>query len=243
VYLLRVSSAKLRESVYCSTFILFAVYLLSSLFHSTVSAVQESDLVVSPDSKPYGITYGEWSAKWWQWALSIRADKHPIHDIDGRYCGTDQNNPEAWFLAGSGGGQVVRNCTVPGDKALFFPIMNVECSFAEDETAKTEEQLRNCARDDQNTVRNLRLNIDGLEIQNLTKYRTESPLFNFTTPEIGIFNLKSAKSQGVSDGFFVMVKPLSSGSHEITFSGVLGMPTAGKPQNSPEKVTYRLSIE
>src|SRR5438874_2855988 len=24
-----------------------------------------------PNSKPYGLSYGEWSAQWWQWSLQI----------------------------------------------------------------------------------------------------------------------------------------------------------------------------
>ena len=121
--------------------------------------------------------------------------------------------------------------------------MNVECSYAEDPSAKTEDDLRKCANEDQNTVTSLRLVIDGLEIQNLTKHRIDSPLFNFTTPEKGIFGLKSANTQGVSDGFFVMLKPLSRGAHEITYSGVLGDPTIAGPQIAPEKVTYHITIE
>jgi hypothetical protein len=27
--------------------------------------------VFSADSKPYGLTYGEWTAKWWQWVYLI----------------------------------------------------------------------------------------------------------------------------------------------------------------------------
>jgi hypothetical protein len=135
-----------------------------------------------------------------------------------------------WFLVGSGGGEVVRTCTIPKDKGIFFPILNVECSYAEDSSAKTEQDLRNCTREDQNKVTSLRLSIDGVNIQNLTKYRSDSPLFNFTTPENGLFDLKSASTQGVSDGYFVMLKPLPVGSHKLIFSGVLGDPTIAGSQ-------------
>jgi len=72
-------------------------------------------------------------------------------------------------------------------------------------------------------VSHLTLKIDGVDIQNLTAYRVDSPLFNFTTPQNGLFDLHSEKTQAVSDGFFIMVKPLSIGSHEIHFSGILGV--------------------
>ena len=31
--------------------------------------------VFSPDSKPYGYTFAQWSEKWWQWFLSIPAQR------------------------------------------------------------------------------------------------------------------------------------------------------------------------
>ena len=37
-------------------------------------------------SKPYGLTYGEWSAKWWQWAISIPTAESPMLDGTGENC-------------------------------------------------------------------------------------------------------------------------------------------------------------
>ena len=88
--------------------------------------------------------------------------------------------------------------------------MDVECSYPENPTAKTESDLRQCAHDDQNSVTHLTLSVDGSNVENLTRFRTDSPLFNFTTPENGIFDLHSANSQAVSDGFFVMFETSSS---------------------------------
>lgn len=33
--------------------------------------------------KPYGMSYQEWSAKWWQWALSLPIDQNPFFDEQG----------------------------------------------------------------------------------------------------------------------------------------------------------------
>lgn len=236
-------STKSKKTAFCSTAILSAMYVLSPFFLSTTTGAQESEIIVSADSKPYGLSYGEWSVKWWQWVLSIPEDKNPITDKSGTYCATKQNNSHVWFLVGSGGGEVVRTCTIPAGKAIFFPMMTAEWSYAEDSTAKTEVDLRNAAREDQNTVTSLRLSIDGVTIQNLTKYRTDSPLFNFTTPENGLFDLNSVSTQTVSDGYFVMLRPLSPGSHEVIYSGILGDPTTAGSQLAPEKVTYHLTIE
>src|SRR6476659_4355633 len=54
----------------------------------------------SVDSKPYGLSYGEWTAKWWQWLYSIQREVNPANDDTGKNCAQDQSGP-VWFLAGS----------------------------------------------------------------------------------------------------------------------------------------------
>lgn len=76
--------------------------------------------ILPPQSKPYGKTYGQWGADWWRWALSIPADSNPILDPTGASCGLGQSGP-VWFLAGTGGAAVTRECSVPAGRALFSP--------------------------------------------------------------------------------------------------------------------------
>ena len=41
-------------------------------FHSNdQGTVQIHSLAFSANSKPYNLTYGEWTARWWQWGYSI----------------------------------------------------------------------------------------------------------------------------------------------------------------------------
>lgn len=225
---------------YVLTIVVFTIIISSMI--SIISFAMAEEVVFPPGSKPYGQSYGQWSIKWWQWVLSIPTDRNPINDENGKYCATSQNDQNVWFLSGSGGGKVVRDCAIPSGKAIFSPILDVECSFAESPTDKTEADLRKCAHADQDTVSHLALKIDGVDIQNLTAYRVDSALFNFTTPQNGLFDLHSATTQAVSDGFFFMVKPLSNGSHEIHFSGILGGFTSTSPQIQPEDTTYHLKV-
>jgi hypothetical protein len=53
--------------------------------------------VFSADSKPYGLSYGEWTAKWWKWAYSVPKNVNPSYDDSGRYCSEGQSGP-VWFL-------------------------------------------------------------------------------------------------------------------------------------------------
>jgi hypothetical protein len=40
--------------------------------------------VFSADSKPYNLTYGEWTARWWQWGYSIPKNINPAYDNAGK---------------------------------------------------------------------------------------------------------------------------------------------------------------
>src|SRR5215472_11802577 len=44
------------------------------------SAQNSGFTVFAPNSKPYGLTIGEWSARWWEWVLSIPPGSNPQLD-------------------------------------------------------------------------------------------------------------------------------------------------------------------
>src|SRR5947209_4560004 len=89
-----------------------------------------SSTVVPPDQTYAGKTYGQWSAAWWQWAAPMPAQASPVSDTTGVHCGVKQDGP-VWFLAGTSGGTVTRQCTIPNNLGIFFPIINAECSSVE----------------------------------------------------------------------------------------------------------------
>jgi hypothetical protein len=85
-----------------------------------------------PDSKPFGLSYGEWSAKWWQWVYSTKLEQNPqLQGIPPSFpadkvdCSLGQSGP-VWFLGADFGGTAARECkdTVPTDVSLFFPVVN-----------------------------------------------------------------------------------------------------------------------
>ncbi|WP_329443162.1 hypothetical protein OG906_14855 [Streptomyces sp. NBC_01426] len=65
------------------------------------------------------------AARWWKWALSAPEDRSPVGDTTGRNAGWRQPE-DLWFLAGTHGGRVVRRCTVPSGRRLFFPVLNTQ---------------------------------------------------------------------------------------------------------------------
>jgi len=185
---------------------------------------------VSPvQSRAYGLTYGEWSARWWEWAFSLPLDNSPLFGTAD--CSVGQSG-HVWFLAGSPSPQP--HCTVPAGTALFFPIINAECStIPGDNTGDTTEAgLRSCADALANLIDPTTLNatMDGVPLTRLSQYRAQSPLFPIgplpgpSNNNLGFYftgNLTPAGTTGTSvgDGFYLMLHPLSAGPHVLHFHG------------------------
>jgi hypothetical protein len=197
--------------------------------------------VFTTDSKPYGLTYGEWTARWWQWANSIPKPDNPAVDNTGKNCAIDQNGP-VWFLAGTFGGSAERTCTIPSGKAILIPIFNSECSYAEFPALKSESELRSCAKSLQDKTTSLEATIDGMSIQGLEKYRVASPLFNLTFPENNVAGVPPGLTQGVSDGNWLFLKPLPPGKHEIHFAGASVDIATTSTNNFATAATYHVTV-
>ena len=189
---------------------------------SRVYAEKPNPGVIPPNAEPFGRTYEEWSAKWWQWTLSLPVDQNPSFD-EGGACtnGANGQRGPVWFLTGviNQSGSAERNCTVPIGKALFFPIINVECSTLEAPPfhGDNKAQLRRCAKGFR--IANVSAEIDGVAVPHLDRYRVESPLFTFTVPPSNVLGVAAGTGQSVSNGYYLMLAPLSAGKHVIHFSG------------------------
>jgi hypothetical protein len=204
------------------------------------SNAANSTLMAFPvETKPYNLTYGEWAAKWWQWALPIPTGDNPINDPSGEKCALGQQGP-VWFLVGSGGGKVERECTIPAGKAILIPAIVVECSYAEDQSLRTEDDLRACAKSDQDHVTQTAATLNGSALQ---VHRVQSPVFNFTFPADNIFAAPEGPTKAVSEGFWVFLKPLPPGQYELHVQGLQVDPTVTAPFNFVQDATYHLTVE
>jgi hypothetical protein len=172
----------------------------------------------APGSKPFGRTYAEWTAKWWQWILSIPADDNPARDMDGTLCGINQSGP-VWFLAGTLGGNAERSCTIPSGKSILLPVLNYGATLADEPAIKTEEELLSLSKLEMDVISDIRINLDGVELYDLQKYRVPSVMFDVNLPENNLFGGNQGPTRGVSDGYWLFLKPLSKGKHEIRSFG------------------------
>lgn len=203
---------------YCAAVIGIACGL-TVLLPLTVLAQNQNPGVLPPQSAPHGLTYGEWSAKWWKWAVEPPPAQNPLIDMTGANCAVGQSG-HVWFLAGTSGGTVTRICTIPHGQMLFFPIGNAFC--AGDGIPFADE--RACATAFAAGFSNFAAEVDGVPIKGLNvgllanPYRALSPEFDLVLSADNIFSAPAGTyAPGAADGVYLMLAPLKPGPHKIHF--------------------------
>ena len=209
-----------------------------------------SNLVYNVNSKPFNVSYADWTEKWWQWTYSIPWDKNPSYDDTGKYCSENQIHP-VWFLTLAYEHPVIRSCDIPENTALLITLLNSECSYAEFPLLKIEEELRECSKRMQDLVVGVNASINNVNVPNLKNYRVQSDIFNFTLPENNILNLTSQTTQAVADGNWLFLKPLQAGTYELKVKGDINATSTieinGNQYNGPvgwnNTTTYILNVK
>lgn len=197
---------------------------------------------VLPNDAVIGMTYGDWGAAWQQWLQSIPADNNPALDNNGDKCAEQQSAGPVFYLVGAITDEVpdtplitevTRDCTVPANRYLFFPILNVSSDTVPTEPpppaffAPTEAAQRQLAASFGNLidVDTLRVTVNGKKVKkakDLEDFRAQSPAFHFFLPENNIFGIDEPEGGGyfgVTDGYWMMLNPLPAGDHQVHFEG------------------------
>ncbi len=216
--------------------------------------------VYTHDSVVFNRTFADWSAAWRQWADSMPAKKHPLFDTAS--CSEGQSGP-VWFLGGkfcaSNPGSVcdntaaTRNCVVPEGVVLYFPVLNSGCLDAEaannpnycSGAGPVITQIRKTIAEAIDQATGLQVTVDGDSVNgNLLKnFRVQSTVYTSLLPdgnlyqEIGEPEIVKGTYVGVDDGIYVMLKPLSKGTHTLNFKG--SFPPSF---NFHLNVTYHLTV-
>ena len=198
-------------------------------------------LVFPPQAHPYGASYQEWAARYWQRTLSL-----PVDAASYAAPLSDGQSGQVWVLASPLGIAPINTFqfSIPEGKAMLispltFWVDNANCpSF----TDFTVAELRAQVSAEWSQVSETSFTIDGVTIPGLTNpqdspYLFDSTVFSYTLPDhdtyptvlFGATCIANGTTidGAVAEGVFLMVKPLPVGQHRIHMTAVFG------PASSP----------
>ena len=186
---------------------------------------QINELLYSRTERPLGKNWEEWAAIWCNWLLSMPKQGHPNFDLTGHNCDKNQEYHGVWFLPGSFGNiePIHRHCKIPRGRSILFSIVEKEDSFAEDTDLINESQLKDRACGFISKITNIEASIDCVQIKNLQEYRVQSDYFHLKFPEDPIYDVEPGVTTAVSVGYWLFIKPLTVGNHEIQFGATVAL--------------------
>jgi hypothetical protein len=215
---------------------------LTGVAAAPAAAIPQPPAVLAPSTNPFGLTYGQWSAKWWKYVLEQDVSHNPILDDVGFDCGRGQSGPVFYLVGLIQPGSVTRSCFVPGGKALFIPVRNVVNDNTvpitpppgpqQPQTTKSYQTLLAECAGVIDTAADLTVTVDYIPVPGVTRdgvYRTSAPSFSYTPPTHSItqevFGYYAPGGVPISpvaaDGVYVMLAPLSPGAHLVRFKGTI----------------------
>ena len=205
-------------------------------------SAEQTPKVLPSNSLAYGKSYAGWSAAYWQWLFALPVDGHPGIDTPD-FDVTDGQSGRVWFLTGPFG-NIERNVTIPAGTALFVSLVNVDASTLEEPPfygATADDQLA-IANAFANFITDLSFTVDGKSVENIGDFRVTSPQFSFTAPSPWLFGATGGTGNATGVGYFVMLAPLSVGTHTIHYTG------AFKFSDAPEdyiavNMTYNVTVQ
>jgi len=188
------------------------------------------------NSKPLGLSYTEWSIKWWQWITSIPIERNPAYDQNGEFVNVNQNIKNVTFLCQTIEGAKCtpnRTSTIHTGRLFFMPIINWISIEGIDGSNDTD--LITIAQNKMDVIDKLELKINGLENNyELIKNRVNSTFFIIDLPKNNIFNLEAGKKRCISDGYWVFFQ---------YYSGVLKLSTNSSCSSGITQISVEYNLK
>jgi hypothetical protein len=204
---------------------LLGLSLVSAVLLGYVECSRSEVIVLPPGSTVAGKTIAEWSTNWWRWAVALAPPGDPFTDPTGEYASVNQSGA-VFFLAGSPGGSRSRSFTIPSNTYVLMPLLVGEVSQLEIGFDKTEADVTQAAKNQADLIDSLHATFDGTAIDQgtLFTHREVSPAFGFFAVAGNLVNVPAGASGiAVADGYFLMLDPLSAGTHLLNYGAGLSL--------------------
>lgn len=221
-----------------------ANFLLLLLVLPTMAPAETSATLPSPVvelSEPVdGKSLAEYANQWWQWAAAMPPPQSAVRYETGAFCAEGQSGP-VWFLAGGyGTSRIDRNCTIPANRHLFFPVINIMQMYSPAYGSDCAQAMAMVARENDTFVY-LKVIFDGLPIDHPEHYRIASQTC-FDPYERVADDPQSPKGiLAATDGYWIMLRPLSPGRHRLEFRAFYSNPDEALG-DMVQNITYDLDV-
>jgi hypothetical protein len=214
------------------------------------------------NSSPYGVPYKDWTAKYWEWRVSVPKLNTPNYQDAPGYksveCSYLQNQSSpVMFLPYVGkerGTVTTASCNIPHSKAIFIQIDGGLSDYSDPTVQpKTQDTLVNQVSRSNVYPNPFDITLDGqpLSLTNDESFKVQSNFFNFTLPPNNLWDEPAGPDTGIGQGWYLFLKPLSPGVHVLHYTtgyrSTSSDPTIppGQGNNAAyiQDVTYRLIVK
>lgn len=212
--------------------------------------------VFPPTAHPYGKSYTEWSTIWMKEFMKLTCDENPwLNPANSKMFYTSS---PVCFMAGIGDLGGSANVTIPHGKAILFPLINwmndspcPDANFHPSPGQSMEDFLTNGNDDFLGVVDMMAgvseqsVTVDGADVSNPEKYLFTTDLFTFRgSPDLATcFDpcVTGEDQDGVASGNYIMLKPLSIGTHTVHYHMHCVIPAWGV--DWVQDGTYHITVE
>src|SRR5688572_13791887 len=187
----------------------------------------DDERIEPPGAVVHGKTVAEWTAAYWQWGTAIPMEGgNPLFDPLGVYCYKEQDEavfflPDSLFIIVVND-EVLPNqgCEIPCGKPILLPLTWAIMWAPGDCEPGRMDDCAALARTFVDSVTITELTLDGVPLSCPGDHREVSPVFEFhlppPAPDNNVFFLDEPLTRkAVSDGYWLLLKPLAPGKHTI----------------------------
>jgi len=193
-----------------NSFISLLILLNSTIISAGDEFIVDKNSLV--DNKPIN----DYVNSWWQWAVSMSSSLSPVKDTTGQFCHINQKG-KVWFLSGGyGTSKIKRKCSIPKDKLIFFPVINM-LHYPSALSKPSCKSVKQSASINNQFLISFKVEVDGQKYLNPALHRYGS-VECFDLIKLQKSNLNASQIfPSATDGYWIMLNPLSKGKHSIAF--------------------------
>jgi hypothetical protein len=233
---------------------------MAAIYFLTVSlAVGYSVEFYSKDEHPFGISYSDWVAKFWNWDFSIPIDSqtNTLAGLKDNGCLMHKDNSMVMLVDTAAGGIWKQKCTISRTEGILIPIWTGECDQAlKGFDSYSFKQLSECARAYDLGIVKGQVKVDDTPVatldaidyktnvmNNVTEVHTKQ--FNAIVPkESHLVSERYGTFPAAAHGWFVFLKPLQPGNHVVYYQNSVEATTlSGAGNMNSGQFTYYLNVK